>query len=200
MFWTVVGKTDRSRVSGSLVLAIAALFAGAVSARESVAEEPGQPEIGFEIAGSWVFDTSYVRDYLLAGRRLQQEWCGYGWSDTELEERILIARRTGSFPMLSLRKVGDQTYEKTTLPEYGTPETTPLLRCTVATDSRMRCDTASHKFAEAGYPDLDAMYFRREGRYLLIDMPVHKAMMQCPKGKEPPDEVKWTSLRYQRPQ
>jgi hypothetical protein len=154
---------------------------------------------GIDITGTWVFDTTSVREYFTIGMRLQRDWCGYSWSSDELEARIRVGETPGTFPKLSFTKVDDHTYAKTIYPAPGQPETTRLSNCEVIADGRLRCDKPSRLFAARGLPDLDAEYFRRADHYLFIDIPVHKSMMQCPKGKELPDEVKWNTLRYIKP-
>ena len=52
---------------------------------------------GIDITGTWVFDTTSVREYFTIGMRLQRDWCGYSWSSDELESTNSRRRNTGHF-------------------------------------------------------------------------------------------------------
>lgn len=174
-------------IAGTAV--IIALGSSTLSYSESVNKMP-------EITGVWAFDKTYVREFLTAGSKLQQRWCGYGWSDAEIERRIQIVERDTTIPNLSFKRLNGETYTKTVFPVSDTPETTTLSHCTLVKNEQMQCETGSNDFAAKGYPDLDKAYLRRKDQYLFLDVPAHKTMMLCPRSHEPPDEIEWTSLRY----
>jgi hypothetical protein len=150
-----------------------------------------------EIAGDWLLDKSYAQQYFTFAADLQKRFCGYNWPSTGIARRVQVMNNMPNPPTLSLKKNGT-TYTRITTDGDTGPETKLLSNCALITSNRVRCETGSHKFADKGYPDWDAAYFRRDGQYLFIEIPMHKTLMQCPKSKEPPDEVQWTSLRYRR--
>lgn len=39
------------------------------------------------LAGRWINDKGYARQYLIEGARIQAKWCGFSWPPDEIERR-----------------------------------------------------------------------------------------------------------------
>lgn len=134
-----------------------------------------------DLTGVWLTDSSFAREYMLKSREMQVRWCGFGWSDSEIERRLQATK--DFFLRYEFSKVARGTFSMKTFNEVGYVKTEGL-SCFIRSDQRIECKRTSG----------DNWYFRLEKGYLYSDLLVHKSAMKCPGSKEPPEETQWLAL------
>ncbi len=85
-------------------------------------------------------DHSYMREYGLATSRMQVKWCGFGWSDSDIERRLEATKN--SFVQYEFSAVTRNTFSAKISNEEGYVKTEKL-SCSIRRDQRLECKRAS---------------------------------------------------------
>ncbi|OGU71018.1 MAG: hypothetical protein A2V93_02670 [Ignavibacteria bacterium RBG_16_34_14] len=144
--------------------------------------------------GKWITDFDYnTSEYLHKGSELQKIWCGYGWTESEIERRIKYIKdivESGAFVSYEIEPAGRDSVKVKIKNETGEDKEKIWFGFRRMDNEMFSCEQS---------PKSDTpIVFKIEQNYLLIIIKITPEMMNCKLISKIPTEAWLPVLSFKK--
>lgn len=161
----------------------------------NIARGQNMNDVLSKMKGRWVVDTDFMHEYFRQGSRIQEAWCGAGWSEEEIARRISVVQNAFAKTRIPVWDFSEVSEGRLLWKVFGqTDESTrTIYGCKVHHDDIFVCDR-SPPIPEKYGKDM----FRFDGEYLFAVIRMTPDEMQCELRSTSPSEVWIAPFRMKR--